>query len=303
MANPRGNILFGASLSSKACAGFGIEPSKVLVGGLKDLGIKRYRLMTYWDECEAQQGVYDFSAVHILVRMIEKHGGEVTLCVGLRQPRWPECHGPAWLGSSQESLKDKVLQFLERAVAEFDNYTSVKSYQLENEALNRGIGTCTNFSRKRLRSEFRLLSSITKKPIIMSTSNSWGIPIIGPIPDEVGISLYRHQWGPHGLSVRHRSAIFVRVRAMVIRNLLRRPVFCHELQLEPWGPVGTQDLPDAQQRQLMNSLLAEQAIEYARSCSMQTVDMWGLEWWYWRRVQHSDPEMWSTIKECVGRYG
>lgn len=296
-------ITYGVSLSVKACRQFNVTEKEVLDFALRHLGVRRFRLMTYWDECEPISKVYDFSMVQRLIEEIARYNGEVTLCLGLRQPRWPECHPPEWVTKLEKSERNKRLyDFVEKAVEQFRNIDTVTSYQLENEALNRGIGTCTNFSRIRLLKEYELIKQLDPdRPIIMSTSDSWGIPWRKPRPDVFGFSLYRHQWTQRGLSHRHRSSMFLRYRKRVIEGILHRSVICHELQMEPWGPRGTEQLSDKQQLELMSATHMEQALEYARACDFTTIDLWGLEWWYWRSKSFGDTSQAEVVRRVLAK--
>lgn len=281
---------YGASLSIKACRQFEADLGDVLQFALKELGLRRFRLMTYWDECESVRGQYDFSAVQQSIDEITRWGGEVTLSLGLRQPRWPECHPPQWVAELNEIERERrLLAFIETTVETLQGNEAIKSYQLENEALNRGIGTCDNYSRPRFKREHELVKrSDPERPIIMSTSDSWGMPWRKPRPDVYAFSMYRHQWTRRSLSRRYRSPLFMRARKQAIEHFLRRPVICHELQMEPWGPKSTERLTGEQQYGLMSPGHMEAALHYAAASGFTTVDMWGLEWWYWRAKGYND---------------
>jgi len=32
---------------------------------------------------------------------------------------------------------------------------------------------------------------------------------------------------------------------------------------------------------------------------MRKIDLWGAEWWYWRKVKFNDPSLWNTAKESI----
>jgi hypothetical protein len=32
---------------------------------------------------------------------------------------------------------------------------------------------------------------------------------------------------------------------------------------------------------------------------MKKVDLWGAEWWYWRKVKMNDPSLWNAAREEV----
>jgi hypothetical protein len=37
---------------------------------------------------------------------------------------------------------------------------------------------------------------------------------------------------------------------------------------------------------------------FARQIGAKDIDMWGGEWWYWRKV-NGDPSIWSAVKQEV----
>ena len=75
---------------------YGVDPQETLQAAIDDLGIKRFRQVSYWKNHEPEPDQYDFTELDWQFDMIEQAGGEVSLTLGLRQPTWPECHGPEW---------------------------------------------------------------------------------------------------------------------------------------------------------------------------------------------------------------
>ena len=71
---------------------FGLNPHETYLAILNDLGVKQLRLVSYWDVIEPVQGKFDFRELDWQMKQAQKHGATVSLSVGLRQPRWPECH-------------------------------------------------------------------------------------------------------------------------------------------------------------------------------------------------------------------
>jgi beta-galactosidase GanA len=93
--------------------------------------------MSYWDECEPKKGVYGFSELDWQMKMIENAGGVVTLCLGVKQPRWPEYHWPTWAITLPEPQKTQALLDFVRATVEwYEPADCIIGYQLENEAVN-----------------------------------------------------------------------------------------------------------------------------------------------------------------------
>jgi hypothetical protein len=287
---------FGASFSIKQCRGFGVDPKETLKFLINEMGIKRFRLMSYWDEIEKNKGKYDFSELGWQIEMIKKNGGSVSLCLGLRQPRWPESHYPEWAKElSSEDLIKEILKFNKKVIERYRNEACIKSWQLENEALNRGFGVDGNFDRKRLRQEMEQLRSLSSdKTIIMSTSNTWGLPIRRPRPDVFGFTLYKIQYKNGQYKTSHLPATWYRLRALIIRLVTFKKSFIHELQLEPWGPGSTQDMSLGEQGKSMGVSQVRSNLTLAKRTRLYPIDMWGAEWWYWRKV-HGDETIWKAV--------
>lgn len=279
----RDEIQFGASLSIKQCRNFKIDDQKVLQFALKELQITRFRLMSYWNEIEIKPGAYNFDYLDAQVAAISKNSGSITMCIGVRQPRWPESHWPSWTNRLSISERNNALyRFIETTVRRYQKNVHIVSWQLENEALLKNFGEQGDFDRKRLRSEYAIIKQLdSSRPIIMTTSTSWGIPLRRPIPDVVGFSYYliTYDKGAYRKSI-YQPWIF-KLRSTLIRLLWRRPSFIHELQAEPWGPKNIWEMSDAQQAESMNLQLLTQNIQMAKKIGLYPIDFWGLEWWYW----------------------
>lgn len=291
---------YGVSFSIKYCQELDIDWVDTLTAALSELGFKRVRLMSYWDTIEPEQGTYSFADLDRQFALCRQYGASVTLCLGMRQPRYPECHIPTWAkGLPPDQFSDALLRFNAAVIKRYASEPLLVSWQLENEAFNRGIGTCTDYSRKRLKAEFKQLKTLDPHhPIIMSTSNSWGIPLLGPIPDIVGFSIYRNQYRykQQRYSFSRLPPWFYTARAKIIQLILRRPVIIHELQCEPWGPRATHDLSDEEQAHSMDASKLQSVLAYAQKTNIKHVDLWGLEWWYWRRIYKNDDSLLKLIQ-------
>jgi hypothetical protein len=292
---------FGVSFSIKQCRDFGLNPNQTLKWLIKDAGFRRFRLMSYWNEHEQAPGQLDFSALDAQIEQIAKAGGVITLCLGARQPRWPENHWPDWawqLGKAERS--QALLRYIEAVVKRYRGQPAIISYQLENEALLKSFGTRAEVDRRRLKQEYELIKKLDpERPVIMSTSTSWGIPIRRPIPDIVGFSFYQIVYNSQRsryTKAFHKSWLH-RLRKGLIRLRLR-PVFVHELQLEPWGPKAIWEMPAEEQAKSMSPAQIKQNIAAARRIKAQPIDLWGGEWWYWRHKQ-GDETIWQAVRQAI----
>jgi hypothetical protein len=292
---------YGISFSIKQCRAFGLEPVQTM-DWLLAQGWRRFRLMSYWDEHETHPGVYDFATLDTQIAQVQAAGGVITLCLGARQPRWPENHWPEWAwNTSKQERTDALLHYLEVVVNRYKNNPVIISYQLENEALLASFGRRAEVDRARLRREFRLVKQLDPaRPVIMSTSNSWGIPIRRPHPDIVGFSYYHVAWnGRLGrYSSTGHSAMVHRLRAFLIRILLFRRSFIHELQCEPWAPKAIWEVSTEEQDKSMGPTHIQKSLAKAHKTGLYPIDLWGAEWWYWRHTR-GDDFIWNTVRNSL----
>jgi hypothetical protein len=294
---------FGVSFSSKQCRNFGINAGETLAWLIKEAGFRRFRLMSYWDEHEKKPGEYDFASLDTQMDQIAAAGGEVTLALGARQPRWPENHWPNWAWDAPKAERTKaLLKYLQIVVERYKNHPALVSYQLENEALLEAFGRRPEVDVPRLKAEYALIKRLDPHhPVIMSTSHHWGIPWRPPIPDIVGFSYYFrvHAGGGTYKSAYHFMPLHI-VRAVLIRVLKNRPTFIHELQLEPWGPTAIWKMTAEVQDDSMGPAQITHNVKKARQTRLSPIDLWGGEWWYWRLHKQHDASTWEAVKAALG---
>jgi hypothetical protein len=293
----------GISYSVKAAREYGYANHEPLMKALTELGCTRFRLMTYWDEIEKEQGKYDFRDIKRQLKLLDKYIAKATVCLGMRQPRWPETHLPTWAAALPLNERYEALYaFLEKTLHILKDNPAIISWQLENEAFNRGFGEHGDFSRQRLVYEHALVKRIDpKRPVIMTTSDSWGLPLRRPRPDIIGFSVYKTM---HTNGTYHRDkrpALFYRTRSLLIRCTTRRKSFIHELQLEPWGPSAVSTMSLEEQYCSMSHEQFRTNIGYAVRTRLRPIDCWGIEWWYWLHATKQDSFYWTEAKKIFYR--
>lgn len=291
---------FGVSFSLKQCHALGLNPQKTLNWLIKEAGFRRFRLMSYWNEHEKKPGQYSFDELTWQIKKIEQAGGVITLCLGVRQPRWPENHWPEWVWKLPPAERTQVLlEFLKQVVGRYKHESPLISYQLENEALLASFGERSDINRYRLVQEFELIKNLDPdRPIIMTTSNHWGIPMRRPTPDIIGFSYY-HVVYDQGYTSAHHYAWMHRIRKWLVKLLKNRPAFIHELQLEPWGPTAIGKMDIAEQNKSMGIDRIRRNVRLATRTTLWPIDLWGGEWWYWRLTKHADPTIWRAVAQAL----
>jgi|AntRauTorckE6833_2_1112554.scaffolds.fasta_scaffold00084_19 hypothetical protein len=299
---------YGMSFSIKYAEELGLDWQETLTALLDDIQIKNYRLMSYWDTIESERGVYTFDDLDWQMDQVAKRNGTVSLGLGLRQPRWPECHQPGWYNGLTENEQDEaLLDFVGVVVDRYKDHPALISYQLENEAVNSWFGTCTkgDINRDRLVREFELVKSLDPiHPVWMSLSDQHGLPLNEPVPDKYGYSVYRTVWNdktpPFTFYLTYPTPVWYHKARMAFINTYQdREVFIHELQLEPWAPKATVNVSVEEQDKSMDLEQMEENVDFARKIGVQDIYVWGGEWWYWRKEKFDDPSIWEKARELL----
>ena len=288
---------------------FGLDAQETMQAMIDDLGMRRFRLVSYWDEIESTKGQYDFTDLDWQFKKAEESGSKVSLAIGLRQPRWPECHMPTWAKSEpSQQWYGELNNYMTAVVNRYKGNPALESYQLENEFFLEVFGKCTDFNRQRLIDEYDMVKKLDPgHPLIVSRSNNaLGFPVGKPQPDEFGISVYKRVWDK---TVTKRyfeypfPAWFYAFLAGGGELLTGKDMIIHELQAEAWLPEGYsfQTASAEEQYKSMNPARLHDRFEYGRATGMHTMDLWGAEWWYWRKVKFNDPGLWDAAKDEVKR--
>jgi hypothetical protein len=298
----------GSSFSVKYAEELGINWQDAYLALLDDVKVKHLRLMSPWDRHEPFNNQYIWDELDWQMDEAAKRDVKVSLAVGLRQPRWPECHLPQWAwGEDREEWQPELMEYIEEVVERYKGHPALDSYQLENEALNQWFGECVISDRVVLKTylsdEYELIKSIDPKhPIIMSLSDQHGIPVGEPTPDIYGYSVYRVVYNTQiakGYFIYPTPVWYHRMRAFIIDVLKDRPILVHELQMEPWGPAPTPQLSIPEQDKSMSVPQMYKNVDFARQIGLDEAYMWGAEWWYWRKEALSDPAPWAAAKDMV----
>jgi hypothetical protein len=302
-------LVLGTSFVEDYAEGFGLDPKQTLAAILGDLGMKQVRLVSYWKDIEKTPGKYDFSDLDWQFAMANKYGAKVSLAVGMRQPRWPECHEPSWITIGQDNKAEwqpQLYSYMTAVVNRYKDNPALSGYELENEFFMKVFGECKDFDRDRLVHEFNLVKQLDPKhDVIISRSNNWyGIPVNEPTPDRFAISIYKRVWD-NFITKRYFEyplpPWFYASLAGSEELLSGRDMIIHELQAEPWGPNG-QDVKNIsvdEQFKSMNADRLKKRIEYGKDTGMRTIDLWGAEWWYWLKVKKNDPSVWNVVRTAV----
>jgi glycosyl hydrolase family 42 (putative beta-galactosidase) len=302
-------LVLGASFVPSYAQSFGLDPKDTLNAMLSDLKLKQVRLVSYWEDIEPTPGKYDFSQLDWQFAMANKYGAKVSLSIGLRQPRWPECHQPDWSKAEPKSQwQPQLFKFMGAVIDHYKNNPALSEYELENEFFLKVFGLCTDFDRSRLINEYNFVKAMdTRHQVIVSRSDNWvGIPVGQPTPDEFAISVYKRVWDA---TFTHRyfeyplPAWFYASLAGSEELLSGKDMIIHELQAEPWTPNGKEitQISVKEMYKSMDPQRLKDRINYGEATGMRTIDLWGAEWWYYMKVKQHDPGVWNAVKDAVAQ--
>jgi hypothetical protein len=295
----------GVSLIPDYAQSLGVDP-QAMMDGLLGIGVKQFRLVSYWSDMEQQPGQYDFSQLDWQFQKAEQAHAKIILTVGLRQPRWPECHAPNWVDTSRPAgqWQPQLETFMQKVIERYKNSPSLESYQLENEYFLKGFGECSNFNRQRLVSEYNLVKQTDPNhPIIVGRSNNAiGLPLGQPQPDEFSISVYKRVWDAawtHRYIEYPYPAWYYGFLAGLQKIVTGKNMMIGELQAEAWPPNGKsiQEISLEEQNKSLDAQRLQDRFQYGRATGMRQIDLWGAEYWYYRKVKLHDPSLWNIARQ------
>lgn len=294
----------GTSFIPYYAESLGVDPQETM-DELIGIGVKHFRLVSYWNVGEQQPGVYNFDDLDWQFQKAEDANAKVLLTLGLRQPRWPECHMPKWAEELPRSQWQPALEkYIEVIVNRYKDSPALDKYQLENEYFLKGFGECTDFSRDRLVSEYNLVKKLdpSKEIVVPRSNNALGFPVGKPLPDEFSISIYKRVWDA-GVSKRYLEypfpAWFYGYIAGVQMLYSDRNMILGELQGEAWPPHG-KPIPQVsldEQNKSINAKRLADRFKFGEATGMREIYLWGGEYWYYRKAILNDPSLWNVAKE------
>jgi beta-galactosidase GanA len=301
----KGPQILGASFIPEYAEYLGVNPQQTM-DSLIGIGVRQFRLVSYWNAIEPTPGHYDFKQLDWQFKKAEAAGAKVTLSLGLRQPRWPECHAPSWVDINKptKDWQPQLEKFMTQVVDRYKDSPALQSYQVENEFFLVGFGNCPNKERSRLVSEYNLVKRLDPhhKVIINRSNNGLGIPVGAPKPDEYGVSIYKRVWDAQ---ITHRyfeypmPAWYYAFLAGVQKLHDGNDMIVHELQAEAWGPdhKSIKDISLDEQNKSLNAQRLEDRFEYGKATGMREIYLWGAEYWYYRKAVLNDPSLWNVAKQ------
>lgn len=296
------NITWGVNFSQKYTEGLGLDWRETYLAILDDLGARNIKIAAHWDFIGGEEGNYYFDDLDWQIREAEKREAKIILVIGMKTPRWPECHIPEWaVNLSKEKQQEKILKLVEEIVLRYRESEAIKYWQVENEPFF-SFGECPWYDKKFLKKEIDLVKSLDlrKRPIIISESGEFSLwTQAARYGDMVGTTIYRRVWSKEfKIYFTHFfPSTFYHRRAQIIKKIFGKEVICVELQTEPWGPKLLYDLSLEEQEKSMDLERFQKNIKFAKKTGLKEFYLWGTEWWFWLKTKQNKPEIWEEAKK------
>ncbi len=293
-------ITWGVNFSQKHTENFGLNFKETYSALLDDLGVRNIKLIAHWDLIEPEKDKYFFDDLDWQIKEAEEKGVKLLLVIGMKTPRWPECHIPDWAkGLTKEEQQERILNLIEKIVLRYRDRVAVRAWQVENEPFF-PFGECPWVDKNFLKKEIDLVKSLDSRPIVISDSGEGSLWIeAAKLGDIVGTTMYKKVWFRQlGVYVYYPlpSSFYWR-KAKYIEKIFDKKVIVVELQAEPWGPKLLYESAPEEQEKTMNLERFQKNVEFARKTGLDEFYLWGAEWWYWMKETQSQPEIWLEAKK------
>ena len=297
---PPSEPIWGISFSQKVSTEMGLDWRATYDAILSDLGAHNLRIATYWNMLEPSPSTYAWEDLDYQVRAAEKAGAKLTLALGRKTPRWPECHMPDWVAALPiEHQQAALLDMLRAVVSRYKDSLALERWQVENEPFL-GFGGCSLWAESFLDREIAAVRELDPAHKIVVTDSGelsmwWRIARHG---DLVGVTMYRRVWS----DVFHRYVTFpipaawYELKAILARIFSNKSVINVELQAEPWGNGLPSSVTPENERQTMSPEIFESNLDYARRTSLSEVYLWGAEWWYFKKTVQNNSAYWDLAR-------
>ena len=288
------NLEYGVTFSQKFSTELlGNDWRKNYLAILDDLKIKDFRLAAYWDLVEPVEDEFNFQDLDWQIAEAEKRGAKIILAIGLKVPRWPECHIPDWAkGGDASARAGRLIKYEEILINRYKNNKVIWAWQVENEPYF-PFGDCKIVPPAILNAEIKQTKTLDTRPIVLTDAGEIGFawPYLAAKSDIFGTTLYRYVSNRFLGNIRYSliPAAYFRLKAGWAK-FLGKEIIISELQAEPWNNGA------------MNPEIFREIIGYAERSGFPKAYLWGAEWWYFMKEKQNKPEMWEAARDTINNF-
>ncbi|MBL7157866.1 MAG: beta-galactosidase [Candidatus Omnitrophica bacterium] len=285
-----------------------------------DMGISIIRLGAYWNRIEEKEGRYNFESLDWQIKEAKKRNIPVILTVGMKAPRWPEYFIPDRIlekiqlkfgqdVSKNDYLRKETLEFVKKVVSRYKNEHIICCWQVENEPLDKAGASKWWIGPAFLKEEVDLVRALdaNKRPVMINIAtypnkilrflNEITRPADAAgeamkLADILGLNIYPvvgHEM--RGLKFYFRTSPEERIEyfSTIIQNAKEqgKDAWVTELQAEPWEPGQVVHKGEEDPLTVNPSLVAEY-LDEVLSLGIDTVLLWGAEYWFFRKARYGD---------------
>ncbi len=292
---------YGVTFSFKQAKDMGLDWQQMYLAILDDLGVKKLRLSAYWDEIEPVDGQFNWEDIDWQINEASKRDAQIILAIGGRLPRWPECHFPEWTKELTKGQgEEKILNYLNEVVLRYRDNEHIIAWQVENEPFLTNFGECPKYNKSFLDSEITQVRNLDSRPIVITDSGELSIWIpAARRADIFGTTMYRDTYSKVLKRYIHypiTSGFFRFKRNITSIFASPKKWIVIELQAEPWGPAPYYYLTKQERDRTMNLAKFREILEFSRQAGFKEFYLWGVEWWYWEKVENNDNSLWEEVK-------
>ncbi len=297
------NPEFGIVFSQKHARDLGLNWKITYRSLLRDLKVKKIKIVTHWDLLEPEENNYYFKDLDWQLTEADKKGAEVILVIGMKTGRWPECHLPNWAKElSEKEQKKRVIELVQILTTRYKESDPVVAWSVENEPFFT-FGDCPWEDEEVLKKEIamvRKVDSYYDRPIMITDSGESSLWLkAAQFGDILGVTMYREVWMTdlEKYFTFPFPPFYYWKKKEIINNLYDKEVVCSELQAEPWCPSLLYNCSLEEQSKTMDIDKFKESIEFAKQTGFDEFYLWGSEWWYWMRKEQDRPQIWNEAKK------
>jgi len=293
---------YGVSFSSQYAQYLGLDVNETFDAIVEEMPIENIRIPIYWDQIEAKPGEFDFSQIDYLMDKAAENNIKVTLAIGLKVPRWPECFIPDWSDQTDNiAFKQSLFQMIDVVVKRYRDHSALEKWQVENEPFF-PFGECPAPEPSWFYQEVDFVRMLDPIHQIQSTASGeqslWFLRARGI--DTLGVSLYREVWNKTiGVFIFPHPPIIYTLQRMLVEPFVDL-VIISELQMEPWIPedIARTDSSIEDFYKMFPAEDMQQGFDFANLIGVDEIDLWGVEWWYYMK-EHGEDRLWNKAIELL----